>query len=120
MKKIKNLIILTFIFIIACSTIVFATDINMNLPSYSQTDNTIANETNNMNTNTNATQNEISNNMGQNSYNDAYSSSSTTVSSVPSVTEEGFGLSQILNIFLIVVGVILILLGIAILIRLHS
>ena len=45
---------------------------------------------------------------------------STTISTLSSVPDEALSLTNILNILLIVVGVVLILLGIAILIRMHS
>ena len=45
---------------------------------------------------------------------------STTVSTSSSIQNESLGLTNILNILLIVVGVVLILLGIAVLIRVHS
>lgn len=116
MKKIINLISIIVISFIFLSTIVFATDIDMNLPTNNESNNNISNQTNN----TNSVENEVYDDNTITDNEDEYTPQSTTVSSVSSVTEETFGLSQILNIFLIVVGVVLILLGIAILIRLKS
>lgn len=81
------------------STTCFATDINMNL----ETD-TDANSV-------------ISNNLDDSSLN-ANSQMTTTVESSSRNDTEGLGINSILNILLIVVGFVLILLGIAVLIRL--
>ncbi len=100
----------TFIFIIffmTLSTVCFATDIDMNLNN----SNVVANEDSNSTTNTNETANTLSQNTQNNS---------TTISSVSSEEESTLSLNAILNILLIVVGIVLILLGIAILIRLKS
>ena len=106
-----SFIVATFLFL---SSTVFATDIDMNLQpnnnstGYSSQENSIDNEDDYDNTLNNSV--ETDNSIDQ----------STTVKSVSSVAEESFGLSQILNILLIVVGIVLILLAIAILIRLNS
>jgi len=83
----------------------FATDINMN--HIDPATNVAGNATDVENTNTQA--NTTSSNL-------PVSSSSTTVSNM--LPESNLGLATILNILLITVGVILILLGIAVLIRL--
>lgn len=106
-----SFIVATFLFL---SSTVFATDIDMNLQpnnnstGYSSQENSIDDEDDYDNTLNNSV--ETDNLIDQ----------STTVKSVSSVAEESFGLSQILNILLIVVGIVLILLAIAILIRLNS
>ncbi len=106
-----SFIVATFLFL---SSTVFATDIDMNLQpnnnstGYSSQENSIDDEDDYDNTLNNSV--ETDNSIDQ----------STTVKSVSSVAEESFGLSQILNILLIVVGIVLILLAIAILIRLNS
>lgn len=120
----KTLKITLVLFIILCSIWSFslATDIDMNISAdnsdnvISVTNNTALNTTTNtINKNNTVKTNSIS---GQEA--DTLSQS-TTVSSVnQSSTDDGLGLSNILNILLIVVGVVLILLAIAILIRLHS
>lgn len=84
----------------------FAADINMNhIDSANNTvDNAVGNGTTNTQTSTTTSSNLPT------------SSSSTTVSNM--LPESNLGLATILNILLITVGVILILLGIAVLIRL--
>ena len=109
-RSIKWSLIL-MIFLMFLGTVVFATDINMNLgnnpnsatneASNSEQDNTLTEEST---TNT-ATQNEQTNN-------------STTITSVSAEEETSLSFNNILNILLIVIGIVLILLGIAILIRL--
>ncbi len=101
MVKFIKIISTTLLFLVLTSTVCFATDINMNLQN-----NTYSNSESN--TITNSTTN-----------------TSTTVpghTSTISSTQENVNLtaSDIINILLIVVGVVLILLGIAILIRIHS
>lgn len=102
-KSIKIFSIILIIFSIFISFYsVHATDINMNLiPNETTEDtNSIIDDT------TTDTQPELS------------SDSITPPSSVGAITEEGLGLSNILSILLITVGVVLILLAIAIIIRL--
>lgn len=112
-----SFVVATFLFL---SSTVFATDIDMNLQpnnnstGYSSQENSIDDEDDYDNTLNNSVQS--NNSVGTDNSIDQ----STTVKSVSSVAEESFGLSQILNILLIVVGVVLILLAIAILIRLNS
>lgn len=83
---------------------------------------------NSTNTNTNSSSNiNASNNTNDNSTNSSYTNTnSSSTNSSPSATvtnsmpESDLGLSNILNIFLIVIGVLLILLAVAILIRLKK
>lgn len=83
---------------------------------------------NSTNTNTNSSSNiNPSNNTNDNSTNSSYTNTnSSSTNSSPSATvtnsmpESDLGLSNILNIFLIVIGVLLILLAVAILIRLKK
>ncbi len=122
-KKVKILFVL-FIILFALNTVVFATDINMNLPS---DDNLVTYEngtdTNNIDNNVS---NEISNtDTSSNSITDASQiqddvGGTAAPSGVSSIAQENMSFSNILNILLIAVGVILILLAIAILIRLKS
>lgn len=119
LKKIKILSIFTLalVLLLFLNTAVLATDINMNLPS--EDTNTVSED--NVNTinniqdagnavdtssNTIATQDDIG--------------GDATPSSVSSIAQENMSFSNILNILIITVGVILILLAIAILIRLKS
>lgn len=83
---------------------------------------------NSTNTNTNSSSNiNANNNTNDNSTNSSYTNTnSSSTNSSPSATvtnsmpESDLGLSNILNIFLIVIGVLLILLAVAILIRLKK
>lgn len=124
MSKILKTTLLVLLVSLFITNFSLATDIDMNLTSTNEnttstnTSNSIASTTNNIsNTNTN-------NNNTNTTRNNSVSSSvgeSTVISSMDqSSTDDGLGLSNILNILLIVVGIVLILLGIAILIRLHS
>ena len=122
-KKIRILFVL-LIFFLFVNTIVLATDINMNLPT---DDNYVTYEngtyTNNIDDNTG---NNVGNtNTNNNSITDASQvrddvGGTTTASNVSSIAQENMSFSNILNILLITVGVVLILLAIAILIRLKS
>lgn len=122
-KKFIILVVLSLI-LIGINTIVLATDINMNLPSDDVTTYENGTETNNIDDNT--TTNEIQNNNSD--ITDATDMSApqddvggtAAPSDVSSIAQENMSFSNILNILLITVGVILILLAIAILIRLKS
>ncbi len=81
------------------STTCFATDINMNLQSDTDTNSVISNSLDDSSLDTN-------------------SQMTTTVENSSRDDAEGLGIDSILNILLIVVGFVLILLGIAVLIRL--
>lgn len=114
----KNLKILFSLLLILflLSSISLATDIDMNL----QPNNSITSSNNTLNEEI-ENANEITNNeIFENNTNDALYNPSTTVTSTSSVQDDALSTSNILNILLIVVGVVLILLGIAILIRMHS
>ena len=122
-KKIKILFLL-FMILFLLNNVVLATDINMNLPS----DNNLVTyengtETNNIdNTGSNTIENAETN---SNSITDASQTQddvggTAAPSGVSSIAQENMSFSNILNILLITVGVILILLAIAILIRLKS
>lgn len=105
-KTIKVLAIL-FIALLFITNISLATDINMNLQPE---DSNISNELE-------ETTNDVIDE-GENSI--LTTTPSTTISTLSSNSNETLSLTNILNILLIVVGVVLILLGIAILIRMHS
>lgn len=122
-KKVKILFVL-FMILFFLNTVVLATDINMNLPS----DDSLVTyengtETNNMDDSTNG--NIENTDASSNSITDAGQiqddiGGTTAPSGVSSIAQENMSFSNILNILLITVGVILILLAIAILIRLKS
>ncbi len=110
MSKIFKITLVLFIILFSICSFSLATDIDLNITddNISSTENTITNSF----TNTNR-ESTFSNNNSQ----------STTISSVKdtsTTSSDGLGLTNILNILLIVVGVVLILLSIAILIRLHG
>lgn len=110
--KILSILVILLLFV---STISLATDINMNL----QPGNSVnANDTSLNSENTNVFSNTTQNTFEDDDFNEA--SQSTSITSSSSVEDESLGITNILNILLIVVGVVLILLGIAILIRMHS
>ena len=121
LKNVKIISILVVIILLVGSLSVFATDINMNLTSgnVQNSTNTLSNTTVTTNTVTNETTTNTTSNVTISSPVD-YSQQTTTVTSTTSVQDEGLGIANILNILLIVVGFVLILLGIAIIIRMHS
>lgn len=104
--KILSILVILLLFV---STISLATDINMNLQP--------GNSVNANDTSLNS-ENTTQNTFEDDDFNEA--SQSTSITSSSSVEDESLGITNILNILLIVVGVVLILLGIAILIRMHS
>ena len=112
-KKAKILFVLLIIFLFIQS-FVLATDINMNLPTEDSTLNAVdGNNIDNMQDANTTSTNEVSqitDDIG----------GSAAPSSVSSIAQENMSFSNILNILLITVGVVLILLAIAILIRLKS
>lgn len=114
---------LLFIFIFFAGR-VFAVNIDLNLESNlvdTSTNSNVAdpNDSNAISNNTNS--NSATNSNAISSAGDGTTESSTaTFSNVSSLPESGLGLSNILNILLITVGVVLILLSIAILIRLKN
>lgn len=109
MLKITKIITILFIFLLFITPFSLATDIDMNLPGNNNS-NTVENPNEELeNEMANINENEISTN-----------APSTQVTSGSSVSDETLGITNILNILLIVIGVVLILLGIAILIRMHS
>ncbi len=122
-KKVKIIFIL-FIILIGINTIVLATDINMNLPSDDVTTYENGTGTNNIDdtTSTNEIQNDNSDITDATDMSEPQDGVGGTAapSDVSSIAQENMSFSNILNILLIAVGVILILLAIAILIRLRS
>ena len=126
MSKTLKITLVLFIILSSICSFSLATDIDMNITS----NDNVATENVTTNTNTSTRTNTLNNNTTNviNEDEDAIyeeeltatNSEYTTISSVnKSSVDDGLSLSNILNILLIVVGVVLILLAIAILIRLH-
>lgn len=115
-KTLKNvLIFLLFLIILFNCNFVKAVDLNL-------TENTSFNE-NTSSTNSNYNSNENYTSSTSNNSNTSYDNSSVVnppSATVSSVQSSGLDLSNILNIFLIVIGVLIILLAIAILIKLKN
>ena len=106
MKKVTKIMYIVAILALILVSNVYATGINMNM-----TDNETANTTSTRQSSTTR----------QTTVNATNNNSAATVSTVQeSNIDDGLGLTNILNILIIVVGVVLILLAIAILIRLHA
>jgi CBS domain containing-hemolysin-like protein len=120
----KTLKLITITCIILTCVFFFATNkafaaIDMNLASNLEASSTNA-EDNSLDTNTSNTTNTSSNTNSNTSASTTNTTSSATVSTLSSLPESELGLTNILNILLITVGVILILLGIAIIIKLKK
>ncbi len=116
MKKLLTIsLILLIIFMVFALNFVQAMGINMNLTANTSTDNTtIEDDTNTM------TDPENSSTTDHLSPTTTNSNNSASVSTLNQLPESSLGLNNIINIILIVIGVLLILLGIAILIRLKK
>ena len=120
MSKIFKITLILFVILSSIYSFSLATDIDMNITA--DDNDTTENLTTNTITNT-VNNNRIENEEAEDSSNVTNTDNGfTTITSVDksSTQDDGLGLSNILNILLIVVGVVLILLAIAILIRLHS
>ena len=135
MLKLKNVkfIVLSIIFVLLLGiTSCYAVDLDLSDDLISNSTNSSTNNSNvsdnNTNTNSNSSSNtNLSNTSTGNSTNSIYTNTdSGSTNSTPSATvtnsipESDLGLTNILNIFLIVIGVLLILLAVAILIRLKK
>lgn len=116
MKKLLTIsLILLIIFMVFALNFVQAMGINMNLTANTSTDNTtIEDDTNTM------TDPENSSTTDHLSPTTTNLNNSASVSTLNQLPESSLGLNNIINIILIVIGVLLILLGIAILIRLKK
>lgn len=112
MSKFLNIFCLLLVIIILLApTFVQALGVNMNLDN-----NMVANSTSTTNSTTSTTsQTNSTNKTNTPQY---YTTSSSTVGTLESLPEANLGLSNILSIILIVIGILLILLSIAIIIRL--
>ena len=110
-KSIKffPILLIAFSLILSFYSVIYASNINMNLASENSVSENVTNTVNNSLVDENITDDLIDN---------VSQTEVTTPSSVTATTEEGLGLSNVLSIILITVGVVLILLAVAIIIRL--
>lgn len=125
MSKIFNIAtILLVIILLLAPTLVNASDVNMNLTNTFPANSAQITSQNNSQTSTNTLNSGSTNlsagDMARTSTPETYTSGSSTISSLSSLPESDLGLTNILCIILIVIGVLLILLAIAIIIRLKS
>ncbi|MCI9177888.1 MAG: hypothetical protein HFJ28_04910 [Clostridia bacterium] len=133
-QKIRKILFILLIIFSLSLTYVAATDVNLNLPGATNT-NTPDTNTNIPDTNSNLNnQNQVDNTTpdtsNEQTNSDIASNTTSQVntieneniqsSTVSTAPENGLGLSNIINILLITVGVIIILLAIAIIIRLKG
>lgn len=115
-KSLKFVTILFIIFMLFTPILVQATDINMNLTADTTVENTYSDNAPEAQTTTQEEPEFTSDTLTPSNTN--YSTNSPTVSTLNQLPEASLGLSNVINIILIVIGVLLILLGIAIIIRL--
>ena len=110
-KSIKffPILLIAFSLILSFYSVIYASNINMNLASENSVSENVADTVNNSLVDENITDDLVDNES---------QAEVTTPSSVTATTEEGIGLSNVLSIILITVGVVLILLAVAIIIRL--
>ena len=116
MSKLTKLLLIFFIMLFVCINFSYAIDLNLTEQTNNITNANYTSEENETNENNNTSSNVSSNSIE--STDDTISS--TRVSTVNNLPESNLGLSNILNILLITVGIVLILLGIAILIKLNK
>lgn len=128
MLKIKNVklivllsVIILFLGIVSC----YAVDLDLSddlteFAPYNTSNTNISNNNITNNSNTNTSNNNIDNNNSMMTNTTSTSGSTQSATVTNSIPESDLGLSNILNIFLIVIGILLILLSIAILIRLKK
>ncbi len=125
MKKLLQLSLIIFVILMVLApNFVQATRVNMNLtPNTTATENPSTQNTSSENTSIddNNTISEPENTAGNTDrLSPTTTNNSASVSTLNELPESGLGLNNIINIILIVIGVLLILLGIAILIRLKQ
>ena len=110
-KSIKffPILLIAFSLILSFYSVIYASNINMNLASENSVSKNVTDTVNNSLVVENITDDLVEN---------VSQAGVTTPSSVTATTEEGLGLSNVLSIILITVGVVLILLAVAIIIRL--
>ena len=106
---------------VSLTTFVCATDINLDLPETDSPTDNIDNSNNSEVPNNTDTTNQENNNVIDNTLNNNNSESEVLQpTGISSAQETSLGISSIINIIFIAVGVIIILLAIAILIRLNG
>ena len=116
--KYFGIILIVFFLLFSLSTMsLAASDIDMNLEDNSTADNEIVIEENGTYSEE-ETENTTETTSTDNTTTDATSDATVSATSVSATTDDGLSFTNILNILLITVGVVLILLAIAILIRL--
>lgn len=115
LKLNKKLLIMFILLIFALTITVNATDINMNLDNNSTTTNTVDNSVVDNNT-----INETSNNTSTTTSNVTDTSYLSPIVTTSSTQNTGLGLNNILNVLLIVIGLLLVFLAIAIILRLKN
>lgn len=131
MSKIFKTLAIIFVILMLCSTLVCATDINMNLDNPNQTETNTTEDPNSTSTNTLTDTNTTGGETGTETNDGSTAGTEDTFeqdniggtmapSGVSSIAQENMSFSNVLNILVITVGVILILLAIAILIRLKG
>lgn len=119
MKKLLQISLIIFIiFMVLAPNFSQATGVNMNLTANLPTGNTASDNTA-IDDNTNTVE-EPEDSPASDRLLPTNTNNSTSVSTLDQLPESGLGLNNIINIILIVIGVLLILLGIAILIRLKK
>lgn len=125
MKKLLQLSLIIFVILMVLApNFVQATRVNMNLtPNTTATENPSTQNTSseNISIDDNNTISEPENTAGNTDrLSPTTTNNSASISTLNELPESGLGLNNIINIILIVIGVLLILLGIAILIRLKQ
>ena len=129
MSRIFKTLVILVIILFSVTTLVYATDINMNLENQNQTDTNSATDSNSVTDNGNAVDSNTITDSNTVDPNDTLAADnfqqdniggSVAPSGVSSIAQENMSFSNVLNILVITVGVILILLAIAILIRLKN
>lgn len=116
MQKYAKFFIL-FIIILFITNINYCYAVNLNLTENTNDTNTLTNTLDDEDLDDTETD-EFSTTSNTSSFSDSAYESSVSITDLNNLPESGLGLTNILNIFLIVVGILLILLAIAILIRL--
>lgn len=129
MSRIFKTLVILVIILFSVTSLVYATDINMNLENQNQTDTNSATDSNSVTDNGNAVDSNTITDSNTVDTNDTIADDnfeqdniggSVAPSGVSSIAQENMSFSNVLNILVITVGVILILLAIAILIRLKN
>ena len=108
MRKVLVFSTIFFVFMLFASSFVFASEIDMNLANSDETDYTVYGSSSNHADDTNTASPTLNSNL-----------STSLPGSTSAISESSLTLSNILNIILIVLGILLVLFAIAILLRIH-